>query len=328
MEERDNRESSIISEFKDDLKLLPQKCKSETVSHLMVEAGKIETFDRPIASDCQKSPFTRSNSKRSGGCFQLVKGYPPSDILSRAFGRQAVAKRLERSSSKARSVGTGRGRTHSTVPNIRSQEYTLTVLGASKVGKTALVGQFLWDGFITEYHPTVEEFNWIEYNNDFGNELLLQVIDTSGSHDFLAMRHLYARTGDAFIVVFAADDPESFEEAKRIVEEIRERNIKKAPILLLGNKSDLYESEADWPCKDINSFVSAHLILYAPVSAKNAHRVEQVFGELLDQMHGFHPSAMKKRRQSMPSGRAYSGVDVSEIERIAKKHTRSICVIS
>uniref|UniRef100_A0A914RBK0 DDE Tnp4 domain-containing protein n=1 Tax=Parascaris equorum TaxID=6256 RepID=A0A914RBK0_PAREQ len=56
--------------------------------------------------------------------------------------------------------------------------------------------------------------------------------------------------------------------------------------------------------------------------------VEQVFGELLDQMHGFHPSAMKKRRQSMPSGRAYSGVDVSEIERIAKKHTRSICVIS
>uniref|UniRef100_A0A9J2P2S8 GTP-binding protein Rhes n=1 Tax=Ascaris lumbricoides TaxID=6252 RepID=A0A9J2P2S8_ASCLU len=294
MEERDNRERSTSSEFEDGFTLHPQKYRLFVFS----------------------------------GCFQLVKGDPPSDIRSRAFERATGPKRLERSCSTARPVGTQRGRTHSTVPNIKPQEYTLIVLGASKVGKTALVGQFLWDGFITEYHPTVEEFNWIEYNNEFGNELLLQVIDTSGSHDFLAMRHLYARTGDAFIVVFAADDPESFEEAKRIVEEIRERNIKKAPILLLGNKSDLYESEADWPCEDINSFASTHLIPYAPVSAKNAQRVEQVFGELLDQMHGFHPSAMKKRRQSMPSGRAYSGVDVSEIERLAKKHTKSTCVIS
>ncbi|KHJ96446.1 hypothetical protein OESDEN_03594 [Oesophagostomum dentatum] len=29
---------------------------------------------------------------------------------------------------------------------------------------------------------------------------MLQVIDSSGSRDFLAMRHFYIRTGDAFLV--------------------------------------------------------------------------------------------------------------------------------
>lgn len=44
-----------------------------------------------------------------------------------------------------------------------------------KVGKSAIVGQFLWEEFVKEYRPTVEEFNWIEYNKDDGSKTLLQV---------------------------------------------------------------------------------------------------------------------------------------------------------
>ncbi|VDM25206.1 unnamed protein product [Toxocara canis] len=192
-------------------------------------------------------------------CFQRARADSATELRSKTSDR-AGPKRLERSSSTVRPTASRRESAHSTVPSVKPQQCTLIVLGASRVGKSALVGQFLWDAFISQYRPTVEEFNWIEYNNDFGNELLLQVIDTSGSHDFLAMRHLYARTGDGFI-------------------EIRERNIKKAPILLLGNKSDLYESEADWPCQEIRSFASAYLIPYAPISAKNSHRVRTTFNQ-------------------------------------------------
>jgi hypothetical protein len=52
---------------------------------------------------------------------------------------------------------------------------------------------------VSVYRPTVEEFNWVEYDLGLDQLLMLQVIDTSGSHDFLAMRHLYAKTGDAFL---------------------------------------------------------------------------------------------------------------------------------
>lgn len=89
-----------------------------------------------------------------------------------------------------------------------------------QVGKSTLVNQFLWEAFIKEYRPTVEEFNWIEYEVEDG-ELLVQIIDSSGSRDFLAMRDLYCKQGDAFMVVYAVDDPSSYSEAMEIVEEIK-----------------------------------------------------------------------------------------------------------
>ena len=142
-----------------------------------------------------------------------------------------------------------------------------------KVGKSAIASQFLWEGFVSDYKPTVEEFNWVEFEMTLGGRLMLQVykfqqtntiqlkyrffvptkyfiwlilvsqlrfqiIDSSGSRDFIAMRDLYMRTADAFIVrhfleilqqqkvgkfqiVFSVDDPLSFEEAKSIIQDIK-----------------------------------------------------------------------------------------------------------
>lgn len=36
-------------------------------------------------------------------------------------------------------------------------------------------------------------------------QVSLQIIDSSGSRDFLAMRHFYVRTGDAFLVSSISD---------------------------------------------------------------------------------------------------------------------------
>lgn len=44
-----------------------------------------------------------------------------------------------------------------------------------QVGKSALVSQFLWERFLTDYRPTVEEFNWVEYDVEEGSALMLQV---------------------------------------------------------------------------------------------------------------------------------------------------------
>jgi small GTP-binding protein len=47
-------------------------------------------------------------------------------------------------------------------------------MGGVRVGKTTLVNQFLWEAFIRDYRPTVEEFNWVEYDSEDG-ELTVQV---------------------------------------------------------------------------------------------------------------------------------------------------------
>uniref|UniRef100_A0AC35FU04 Uncharacterized protein n=1 Tax=Panagrolaimus sp. PS1159 TaxID=55785 RepID=A0AC35FU04_9BILA len=210
-----------------------------------------------------------------------------------------------------------------------SNELTFVVMGGEKVGKSALVSQFLWDKFIEEYHPTVEEFNWIEYDVG-GSELMLQVIDTAGSHDFLAMRSLYARTGDAFFVVFAVDDPNSFLEAKKIIQEIREENRRNASILLIANKIDKINLMEGFDQTEFEEFAAKENIGYVTVSAKESLKVNKLFGDFLNKLKiNRIPTAteyqLRKRRQSMPSRRACSGgidIDVTDLERIAKRHSR------
>uniref|UniRef100_A0A7E4V3S8 GTP-binding protein n=1 Tax=Panagrellus redivivus TaxID=6233 RepID=A0A7E4V3S8_PANRE len=230
------------------------------------------------------------------------------------------------------------GTTSQNGKDIAPHELTLIVMGGEKVGKTALVSQFLWDTFVDEYHATVEEFNWIEYETGVGGDsLMLQVIDTAGSRDFIAMRALYTKQGDAFMVVFAWDDPLSFDEAKRIIAEIRENNTKNAPIMLIANKSDLtIIDEKGVKEEDISDFVMETGLKYVNVSAKDGTRVNKLFGDVIGSLKvtGL-PSIsqqLRKRRQSMPTRRAYSGLDdfdVKALERIAKHSKRNEnCIIS
>jgi len=93
--------------------------------------------------------------------------------------------------------------TNNSSPN-NIPQLTIVLMGGPKTGKSALVSQFLWECFLSDYRPTVEEFNWVEYGcieqKLSGPNFMLQLIDSSGSRDFLAMRHLYYRIADAFMV--------------------------------------------------------------------------------------------------------------------------------
>lgn len=85
------------------------------------------------------------------------------------------------------------------------------------------------------------------------------------------MRSLYARTGDAFFVVFAVDDPNSFLEAQKIIQEIREENHRNAMILLIANKIDKVTD--DWDPSSMEEFATAQKLECITVSAKEPLKV-------------------------------------------------------
>uniref|UniRef100_A0A914KJE2 Uncharacterized protein n=1 Tax=Meloidogyne incognita TaxID=6306 RepID=A0A914KJE2_MELIC len=186
--------------------------------------------------------------------------------------------------------------TNNSSPN-NIPQLTIVLMGGPKTGKSALVSQFLWECFLSDYRPTVEEFNWVEYGcieqKLSGPNFMLQLIDSSGSRDFLAMRHLYYRIADAFMVVYAADDPQSYAEALTMLKEIGEQNTKNAPILLLQNKSDLVPRNGggDTPPspallkdeeKDEQLLVSS--VRRMRISAKNLEQVKGAFSWLIEEL--------------------------------------------
>nr|CAD2167650.1 unnamed protein product [Meloidogyne enterolobii] len=98
---------------------------------------------------------------------------------------------------------------------------------------------------------------------------------------------------DAFMVVYAADDPQSYAEALTMLKEIGEQNTKNAPILLLQNKSDLVPRSGggDTPPspallkdeeKDEQLLVSS--VRRMRISAKNLEQVKGAFSWLIEEL--------------------------------------------
>ncbi|XP_037119366.1 GTP-binding protein Rhes-like [Syngnathus acus] len=178
----------------------------------------------------------------------------------------------------------------------------LVFLGAAGVGKTALIRRFLQDTFEAKHRRTVEELHSREYDIG-GVKITVEILDTSGSYSFPAMRKLSIQNSDAFALVYAVDDPESLEVVKSLREEILEiKEDKYTPIVVVGNKTDrggerrvseddvLSIVEMDWN----NSYLEA--------SAKDNVNVVEVFKELLQQAN--LPSrlspALRRRRETLP----------------------------
>ncbi|XP_019964906.2 GTP-binding protein Rhes-like [Paralichthys olivaceus] len=187
----------------------------------------------------------------------------------------------------------------------RPNKVRLVLLGAAGVGKSALICRFLHNRFEHKYMRTVEEFHVLEYNTADSGKMRLEILDTTGSYSFPAMRELCIRHSDAFALVYAVDDPGSFQEVRRLRDEILElRGGKSAPITVVGNKSDLTEAEGrELLAADAMSTVEGEWDAnFVEASARTGENTVGVFRALLQQVelpHRLSP-ALSRRRDTLP----------------------------
>lgn len=73
---------------------------------------------------------------------------------------------------------------------------------------------------LTNYKPTVEELHRGEYEIE-GETLILDLLDTSGSHQFPAMRELAIRQSDAFLLVYSIDNAGTWDVVTTLRDEVR-----------------------------------------------------------------------------------------------------------
>lgn len=113
-------------------------------------------------------------------------------------------------------------------------------LGA--VGKSALTIQFVQGLFVSKYDPTIEDCyrKSMEVN---GQNVILEILDTAGTDSFTAMRDIYMKEGEGFILVYSLVAKSSWMDLQDIYEQLtRVRDSADFPITLVGNKCDLEDS--------------------------------------------------------------------------------------
>lgn len=164
------------------------------------------------------------------------------------------------------------------------REYHIVVLGAGGVGKSCLTAQFVQNVWIESYDPTIEDSYRKQIEVD-GRQCILEILDTAGTEQFTAMRELYMKQGQGFLLVFSITSMSSLHELSEIREQIiRIKDDDKVPIVIVGNKSDLEEDRAVSRARAFALSQSWGNAPYYETSARRRANVNEVFIDLCRQI--------------------------------------------
>lgn len=164
-----------------------------------------------------------------------------------------------------------------------SREFHVVVLGAGGVGKSCLTAQFVHNEWIESYDPTIEDSYRTQLQVD-GRQVVLEILDTAGTEQFVAMRDLYMKTGQGFLLVFSITSASSLDELASLRDEIiRIKDDENVPIVIVGNKADLEDGRAI-PRARAFSISQRWAAPYYESSARTRTNVDEVFIDLCRQM--------------------------------------------
>jgi GTPase KRas protein len=124
-----------------------------------------------------------------------------------------------------------------------ADQFKIVVLGGGSVGKSALTIRLVSDHFLSDYDPTIED-SYRKLVTIDGEGAQLDILDTAGQDDFIAMQDQWMREGKGFLLVYAINSQSSFNDVQTLREKVlRTKNSDNVPIVLVGNKCDLPDNE-------------------------------------------------------------------------------------
>jgi len=160
----------------------------------------------------------------------------------------------------------------------------LVVLGSGGVGKSCLTIQFVQSYFVDQYDPTIED-SYRKQMEFRGKQYMLEILDTAGTEQFTAMRDLYMKNGEGFILVYSITAESTFITLQELRDQIlRVKDADTVPMCLVGNKCDLEDQRAVAKTRGAELAASWHNCAYLESSAKARTNVNEVFEEIIRQV--------------------------------------------
>merc|ERR1712071_399939 len=174
------------------------------------------------------------------------------------------------------------------------REYKLVVLGSGGVGKSALTVQFVQGIFVERYDPTIEDSYRKQVEID-GQHCMLEILDTAGTEQFTAMRDLYMKNGQGFVLVYSITATSTFNDLYEIRDQIlRVKDSQDVPIILVGNKCDLEEEREVG--RDEMLARNWGNCTFLESSAKAKVNVNDIFVDLVRQINKKQPQTTNQKK--------------------------------
>jgi len=159
----------------------------------------------------------------------------------------------------------------------------LVVLGSGGVGKSALTVQFVQGIFVEKYDPTIED-SYRKLMEIDGNQYMLEILDTAGTEQFTAMRDLYMKNGQGFVLAYSIIAQSTFNDLPDLREQIlRVKDTDKVPMVVVGNKCDLSDQRII-TTEQGQALATKFGAVFIEASAKTKINVDQIFHELVRQI--------------------------------------------
>lgn len=134
------------------------------------------------------------------------------------------------------------------------------------------------------YDPTIED----SYNKEVevdGRACNLEILDTAGVAQFTAMRELYIKNGQGFLLVYSVTDKKSLEELLAIKQQItRIKGSSNVPMVLIGNKCDLNDERQLEPEDGIEVSKTWNKVPFYETSAMYRMNVDDSFIDVVRQI--------------------------------------------
>jgi len=176
------------------------------------------------------------------------------------------------------------------------REYKLVVLGSGGVGKSALTVQFVQGIFVEKYDPTIEDSYRKQIEID-GGQCMLEILDTAGTEQFTAMRDLYMKNGQGFVLVYSIIAQSTFNDLPDLREQIlRVKDKDEVPMVLVGNKCDLNDQRVI-STEQGTDLAKKFGCAFLEASAKTRVNVEQIFHDLIRQINKLSPPPKTKKEK-------------------------------
>jgi len=171
------------------------------------------------------------------------------------------------------------------------REYKLVVLGSGGVGKSALTVQFVQGIFVEKYDPTIEDSYRKQVEVD-GAQSMLEILDTAGTEQFTAMRDLYMKNGQGFVLVYSITAQSTFNDLMDLRDQIlRVKDTEDVPMVLVGNKCDLEDERVVGKDQGQNLAKQFANCTFLETSAKMKINVNEIFHDLVRQINQLAPMA-------------------------------------